>query len=307
MLTSTQKAQRSLALLLAATIWGTAFVAQARGMEHVGPFAFTWARSFIGALFLFLLLPFIDRIRPAASNDAHTWKQKNLWQGGFFCGTLLFVAESLQQFGLLFTSVGKAGFITSLTIILVPLVGAFVGRKNSLNVWVAVILAVVGLYLLCLQGNLTVNPGDLLVLGCALVFTGHILVIDRFAPLVDCVRMSCLQFFVGGCWGGLAMVLFEMPDWDGLVGALPYFLYAGLLSNGIAYTMQIIGQKGMNPTVATLIMALESVISVLSGWIFLDQILTHRELTGCALMALAIIIATIPAVIMRKWLSRVIA
>lgn len=308
MLTGTQKAQRSFALLLAATIWGTAFVAQARGMEHVGPFVFTWARSFIGAAFLFLLLPLIDRVRPEPnSNTLHPWKNKKLWQGGFICGTLLFIAESLQQFGLLFTPVGKAGFITSLTIILVPLAGIFVGRKNGLNVWIAVLLSIVGMYLLCMHGTLSVNPGDVLVFGCAVVFTGHILVIDRFAPVVDCVRMSCIQFFIGGCWGGIAMVLFEMPDWEGLVGALPYFLYAGLLSNGIAYTLQIVGQKGMNPTVATLIMALESVISVLSGWLFLDQILTYRELTGCALMALAIVFATIPVAMMRKLLSRVVS
>lgn len=304
MLSSTQKAERSLLLLLAATIWGTAFVAQARGMEHIGPFAFTWARSMIGAAFLFVLLPLIDRVRPAADRVPHPWQGKKLWQGGFICGTLLFVAESLQQFGILSTPVGKAGFITSLTIILVPLAGIFVGRKSGANVWVAVAFSLVGLYLLCMHGELAVNPGDLLVLGCAIVFTGHILVIDRFAPLVDCVRMSCIQFFVGGCWGGIAMVLFELPDWEGLMGALPYFLYAGMLSNGVAYTLQIVGQKGMNPTVATLIMALESVISVLSGWLFLDQILTYRELTGCALMALAIVIATVPLSSARRLLQR---
>lgn len=295
--------RHSLLLLITATIWGTGFVAQALGMEYISPFAFTWGRSVIGAAFVFAILPVFDRLRgmtPASTKNV--WKDKTLWIGGFACGTVLFISESLQQFGLLGTEVGKASFITSLYIVIVPVIGIFIGRRSSLNIWLAVILAVAGLWFLCMkpETGFTLSLGDSLVLACALSFSFHILVIDHFAPKTDGVRMSCIQFAVGGVWGFILMMFFDPPTLKDLWDAVWMLLYAGILSNGIAYTLQIVGQKGLNPTVASLIMSFEAVVGVLAGWLFMNQALTGRELIGCAVMAAAIILAQLPA----KWFGR---
>lgn len=291
-------------LFITASIWGSGFVAQSLGMNHVSPFTFTWARSLIGGCFLLVVIPFLDawqkpRIQQAHSETKTTpspWKDRLVWIGGFWCGTLLFVSESLQQFGLLYTTVGKAAFLTSLYIVFVPIVGTLVGRVTNLLVWIAVGVAVTGLYFLCMpQGEFTLTLGDSLVLACAFSFTFHILVIDHYAPHVDCVRMSCIQFFVGSLWGLVLMLAFEPPTWAALQAALPAILYAGIMSNGIAYTLQIVGQTGVPPTLASLIMSLESVVGVICGWLILSQAMTMREIGGCALMFAAIVLAQLPA------------
>lgn len=303
-------------LLITAVIWGSGFVAQALGMEHVSPFTFTWARSLLGGCFLLAVIPLLDvwtrrdREKARAGLDSKRldrcsnrepqaispWKNPTLWLGGFCCGTVLFISESLQQFGLLYTAVGKAGFLTSLYVVIVPLAGIFIGRRTSLNVWVAVALALAGLYFLCMpQGEFSLSIGDALVLACAFSFSVHILVIDRFAPLVDCVRMSCIQFFTGSIWGLVMMLIFEPPTMAQLLAALPAIVYAGIMSNGIAYTLQIVAQNGVHPTIASIILSAESMVSVLMGWLIMDQTLTPRELGGCAFMLAAIIIAQLPA------------
>ncbi|MEI3355470.1 MAG: DMT family transporter [Duodenibacillus massiliensis] len=200
------------------------------------------------------------------------------------------------------TEVGKASFITSLYIVIVPVIGIFIGRRSSLNIWLAVILAVAGLWFLCMNPGtgFTLSLGDSLVLACALSFSFHILVIDHFAPKTDGVRMSCIQFAVGGVWGFILMMFFDPPTLKDLWDAVWMLLYAGILSNGIAYTLQIVGQKGLNPTVASLIMSFEAVVGVLAGWLFMNQALTGRELIGCAVMAAAIVLAQLPA----KWFGR---
>lgn len=292
--------RQSLLLFLAATIWGTAFVAQSVGMDYVQPFTFTAVRNMIGSL---VLIPFIVLFQRASSrggaaNDGSSVQKDNktLVIGGICCGIILCIASNLQQFGIRYTSVGKSGFITAMYIILVPVLGMFFKKKTGLRVWIAVFTAVIGLYLLCVTDNLTsVQPGDIMLLACAIAFSFHILVIDRFSPLVDGVKMSCIQFFTCSVLSSICMFIFEEPKLDLIIAAWLPIMYAGVMSSGIAFTLQVIGQKGLNPTVASLIMSLESVVSVIAGWIILHQVLSARELIGCIIMFGAIILVQLPA------------
>jgi drug/metabolite transporter (DMT)-like permease len=284
--------RQSLLLLLTATIWGVAFVAQSVGMEYIGPFTFNGVRSVIGAL---VLLPCIRVFGRGKQVQRTKESDRTLLKGGICCGLCLFVASNLQQFGILYTSVGKAGFITAMYIVIVPVLGIFVKNKTGVKIWIAVALAVAGLYLLCMTGgSFAIQKGDLLVGCCAVVFALHILVIDYFSPMVDGVKLSCIQFFVCGVLSIICMFLFETPQLSQILLAWKPILYAGVLSCGVAYTLQIVGQRGMNPTVASLIMSMESVISVLAGWVILKQKLSSRELIGCVIMFAAIILVQLP-------------
>lgn len=289
--------RQSLLLLLTATIWGVAFVAQSVGMEYIGPFTFNAVRNAIGALVLIPCIGFLRRIRTEEEKQKSADKQekKTLVVGGVSCGVLLFAASNLQQVGIQYTTVGKAGFITAMYIVMVPLLGIFLKKKAGARVWCAVAIAVVGLYMLCVTGgSFSLQKGDLLVLICAVAFSIHILVVDYFAPRVDGVKMSCMQFFVCALLSGICMFLFESPEPARILQAWVPVLYAGVLSCGVAYTLQIVGQKGMNPTVASLILSLESVVSVIAGWLILKQQLSNRELIGCCLMFAAIILVQLP-------------
>lgn len=292
--------KNSLLLLLTACIWGIAFVAQSVGMDYVGPFTFNCVRSIIGGLVLIPCIWLLDRIDPGrkekpVSAQEHRTNQKNLLLGGICCGLALCLASNFQQFGIQYTTVGKAGFITACYIVIVPLLGLFFKKKCSLLIWASVVLALFGLYLLCITESFTVGMGDLLVFVCAILFSVHILVIDYFSPKVDGVRMSCIQFLVCGILSGIAMLLTETPRLSDILAAWQPILYAGILSCGVAYTLQIVGQKGMNPTVASLILSLESCISVLAGWVILGQTLSMREFGGCIVMFAAIILAQLPS------------
>ena len=278
----------SLLLLLTATIWGSAFVAQSVGMEHVGPFTFTFSRSIIGGM---VLLPCILLLGK--------WKKgfatKVEWIGGICCGIALCVANNFQQVGMQYTTVGKAGFITALYVVLVPIFGIFIKKRVSLLIWGCVAVAVAGLYLLCMPaGAFVLAFGDLLVLLCAVLFSVHILVIDHFSPKGDGVVISCIQFFTCGILSGIPMLFFENPSVGNMLDAKWSILYAGVLSSGVAYTLQVVAQKNVNPTVASLILSLESVVAVLSGWIILGQGMSSREIWGCVLMFVAIIVAQLP-------------
>ena len=289
--------RQSLPLLLTATIWGVAFVSQSVGMAYVGPFTFNAARSLIGAAVLVPCIALLKKIqkKEEGPEEVHQKEDKRtLLRGGICCGVILAVASSFQQFGLLYTTVGKAGFITAMYIILVPLLGIFAGKKVGLRIGISVVIAVAGLYLLCMTESLRLEAGDILVLLCAVVFSFHIMVIDHFSPLVDGVKMSCIQFLTCGILCGICMFLFEAPKLSMILAAWKPVLYAGVMSCGVAYTLQIVGQKGMNPTVASLIMSLESVISVLAGFVLLHEVLSRRELFGCVLMFAAIILAQLP-------------
>jgi drug/metabolite transporter (DMT)-like permease len=278
----------SLLLLLTATIWGSAFVAQSVGMEHVGPFTFTFSRSIIGGM---VLLPCILLLGK--------WKKgfatKVEWIGGICCGIALCVASNFQQVGMQYTTVGKAGFITALYVVLVPIFGIFMKKRVSLLIWGCVAVSVAGLYLLCMPaGAFVLAFGDLLVLLCAVLFSVHILVIDHFSPKGDGVVISCIQFFTCGILSGIPMLFFEHPSVGSMLDAKWSILYAGVLSSGVAYTLQVVAQKNVNPTVASLIMCLESVVAVLAGWIILGQGMSSREIWGCALMFAAIVVAQLP-------------
>lgn len=292
-----KKIRNSLLLLLTATIWGTAFVAQSVGMDYVGPFTFTATRNIIGGI---VLIPCIFLLgRWSGEGDGRLLpesreERKNLFLGGTLCGMVLFAASNMQQIGIAYTTVGKAGFITACYIVLVPILGIFLGKKTGFTIWISVILAVAGLYLLCMNETLTLGKGDLYVLICALLFAIHILVIDHFSPKTDGVKLSCIQFFVCGILSGIFMLIFEEPSWNAIFQAKMPILYAGILSSGVGYTLQIIGQKDMNPTVASLIMSLESCVSVLAGWLLLHQTLSGRELLGCVIMFGAILLAQLP-------------
>ena len=280
-------------LLLTAIIWGFAFVAQSVGMDYVGPFTFNCVRFFIGGVVLIPCISILKKYNGAEGQKKET-DSRTEWIGGICCGVALAAASCLQQIGIMHTTVGKAGFITACYILLVPVFGLFFHKKCGILVWIGVVLAVAGLYFLCIDENLTIGRGDLTVFLCAIVFAIHILVIDHFSPKVDGVRMSCIQFFVSGILCLVPTVLLEHPHMVQLLAAWQPILYAGVLSCGVAYTLQIIGQKGMNPTVASLILSLESVISVLAGILILHQTPTSREVLGCILMFTAILLAQLP-------------
>ena len=288
--------QHSLLLLLTAVIWGTAFVAQSVGMDYVGPFTFLCTRSLIGGVALLPVIAFMDRqkSKEARLEEKKPENKKILIKGGILCGLALCFASAFQQYGLLFTTVGKAGFITACYIVLVPIAGLFFGKRCGINVWIGVILAVGGLYCLCITETLQIGTGDILVFICAFLFAAHILIIDHFTPYVDGVKMSCIQFFVCGIVASIGMLVLEQPDISDVLMAWQSILYAGLLSSGVGYTLQIVGQKDLNPTVASLIMSLESVVSVLAGLLILHQTLSGREALGCVLMFAAIVLAQLP-------------
>ena len=277
-----------LLLLLTATIWGSAFVAQSVGMEYVGPFTFTFSRSIIGGIVLLPCILFLGKWKKGFATKVE-------WSGGICCGIALCVASNFQQVGMQYTTVGKAGFITALYVVLVPIFGIFLKKRVSLLIWGCVAVSVAGLYLLCIpEGAFVLAFGDLLVLICAVLFSVHILVIDHFSPKGDGVVISCIQFFTCGILSGIPMLFFENPSIGNMLDAKWVILYAGVLSSGVAYTLQVVAQKNVNPTVASLIMCLESVVAVLAGWIILGQGMSSREIWGCALMFAAIVVAQLP-------------
>ena len=282
----------SLLLLLTAFIWGVAFVSQSVGMDYLGPLSFNGARFLMGGG---VLLPVIAYNRAKKKSMGHRPENlKTTVTGGISCGFVLGIAALLQQYGILYTTVGKAGFITTLYIILVPFFGIFLKKKVPGKVWTGAVIAALGLYLLCMGESLSLGRGDTLVFLCAILFSVHILVIDYFAQRADGVKMSCIQFFVCGILCVLPMLFFEKPQIRDILTAWQPILYAGVLSCGAGYTLQIVGQKGMNPTIASLILSLESVVSVLAGMMILQQQLSRREILGCVLMFSAIILAQLP-------------
>ena len=291
-------------LLLTAFIWGMAFTAQSAGMDYVGPFTMNCARSILGGMALLPLIAW-NRVRQrkkalsegengVGSGQSGEATLRATVIGGICCGAILALAASLQQIGIIYTTVGKAGFITTLYIVFVPLAGIFWRKKVAGRIWMSVALAALGMYLLCMNESFTVNQGDIYVFLCAVAYTGHILVIDHFSPKADGVAMSCVQFFTCAILCGIAMVIKETPTWENIFAAAVPILYAGIMSSGVGYTLQIIGQKYTEPTVASLIMSLESVFAVLGGWLLLNEKLSGRELLGCAVVFVGIILVQLP-------------
>lgn len=288
------KTKTNLLLLLTAFIWGMAFVAQKVGMDYVGPFGFNSIRSLIGATVLLPVIFVLDRKRAKMNIKKATWKQKELWIGGILCGIFLCAGSTLQQFALIGSPVGKVGFITALYILFVPILGLFLKKHVGKKVWFGVVLAVIGMYLLCMTEGFSLAPSDFMTLLCAFAFSFQILTIDHFSPKVDGVRMSCIQFLVCGVICFIPMMITEAPKITDILQGWAPILYAGVLSCGVAYTLQIVAQKHAEPTIASLLMSLESVFSVIGGWLILGQVLSRREMIGCALMFGAVILAQLP-------------
>ena len=318
-----KKALGNVLLVLTAFIWGMAFVAQKQGMELIGPFTFNGIRFIISAL---VLVP-VTIISLKASKrsllkgrentsqrqtdthqgqeDTHSdesftaehpaGKKKDILLGGILCGIALFAGSSFQQIGLVYTTAGKGGFITAFYIVLVPVLGIVIGKKIRPILWLCVVLAVVGLYLICIKGDFSINRGDLLVLACAFCFAAHILVIDHFTPKVNGILLSCIQFAVVGLISIPCMAIFETVKADDILACWLPLCYAAIMSGGVGYTLQIIAQKYTEPTVASLLMSLESVFAVLGGWMILNEVLSVKEFTGCAVMFVAIILSQLPS------------
>lgn len=290
--------QGELLLLLTALIWGTAFVAQRVGVNLIEPFTFNSIRMFIGTITLLPCIYFFSE-RPkktsGSSLSKNIKKQKKLLLGGISCGVILYIAGGLQQIALQYTTVSKAGFITALYIIIVPLLGIFIKKRPGGLLWFSVILAVYGMYLLCITGDFQISFGDGLMLLCALFFSLHILVIEYYSPFVNGIKMSCIQFFICGLLSTVTMFLLETPNLAFIRQAWFPLLYTGVMSCGIAYTLQILGQKQVDSVVASLIMSLESVFATIAGWLLLGESLSKREMTGCIFVFIAIIFAQLPS------------
>lgn len=281
----------SLLLFLAACIWGVAFVAQSVGMDYMGPFTFNGVRFLIGGT---VLLPLVCiRIRKKKNTPEELPPALTL-KGGVCCGLAICFASLSQQIGIMYTTVGKAGFITTLYIIIVPVLGLFLHRRVQGKVWIAAVVAAAGMYMLCINESFSIGRGDAFVCLCAIIFSIHILVIDYFSPKTDGVALSCIQFYTAGIICILGAFVVERPSWSQIFTGMIPVLYAGVMSCGVAYTLQIIGQKNLDPTVASLILSMESVVSVLAGWAILGQALSVKELCGCALVFAAVILVQLP-------------
>lgn len=294
------KLKGNLILLLTAIIWGTSFIAQSVGMETISPTAFIGVRCMLGAGVLILVIPILDKIKRNRGDKVQGYTKK-LILGGVACGVVLYFASTLQTAGMVYTSPGKSGFITALYMVFIPIVGVFMGKKLSPVVPLAVIIAVVGMYLLCIDSTFVINKGDVLTLICAMFFTVHILIIDKVSPDVDGVKLSCVQFLICGVLGLITM-FFDAPKFDfaNILACWKPICYSGFLSCGVAYTLQVVGQKYTDPTSASIIMSLESVVATLTtvvlvalGWNLTGGALTMREIMGCVLMFVAIILVQI--------------
>lgn len=283
----------SLALLCGTMIWGSAFIAQSVGMDLIGPFTFQAIRCALAVVFLFLLT-FVFDWKIGFKKSLAKWKNKQLWISGGVCGAALFVAASLQQVGLIYTEPGKAGFLTAMYIVLVPILGIFLHRRPGLNAVFSVVLALVGLYLLSFMGVSSINVGDLLLIGCALAFAVQILLIDSFAQDLDGLRLNCVQALMVAVLSLPWMLLTEELDMGNILACWLPLGFAGILSMGVAYSLQIVGQKNLDPTTASLIMSLESVFAALGGWLILHNTMTPRELLGCALVFAGVILSQLP-------------
>lgn len=277
-------------LLLTTIIWGSAFIAQSVGMDHVGPFTFQAFRAFLALLFLFPLSRFTD----GKQDFVKKWLDPKLWKTGFWAGIALFCAAGLQQVSLQYTTAGKAGFLTAMYIVLVPVLGAFFGQKLPLTGWISVGIAVVGLYLLSGADLKGVQITDLMLLSCAFFFAVQITIVDRLGLGFDGVRLNFVQSFVCAVLSAIMMVLTEEVNWADILRCWFPLCYAGILSMGVAYTLQIVGQQHLEPTQASVIMSLESAFALLFGWLLLHERLSPTELTGCGAMFCAVILSQIP-------------
>lgn len=279
--------------LLAALIWGTAFAAQSVSADYIQPMTFNALRSIIASITLFVVWLIYSRsLKKLSAPKPIVWKK--LIPGSILCGIFLALASNLQQLGLGETSAGKAGFITALYIVIVPLFGLFIGKRCGMKVWISVAIATSGLYFLCITDGFSIAPSDFYVLLCAVLFSVHILIIDKYTQEVEGILLSLGQFIVVTIISGIGMILFEQPSISGIIHCILPTLYVGIFSSGVAYTLQIISMRGANPAKISILLSLESVFSVIGGAVLLGERLSGREYIGCVLMLFAVILSQLP-------------
>lgn len=306
----------SIQMTITALIWGLTFVAQSVAMDNIGPWTFNCLRNVLGTLVLIPVILFVEKLEtdklvnkgaqdtiPATSLKRPAVLKQTLI-GGCFSGIFLASASLFQQYGIIETTVGKAGFITALYIILVPFLSIFLRKKIGLNEWVSAFIAVAGFYIMSIQGKPSINRGDIILLVCALLYSMQILVIDHYVDRVNTIAMSCVQFFVSMVISSVGMFIIEHPSGEAIIAAAFPIIWAGIVSSGIAYTLQIVGQRNLEPTIASLIMSLESVFSAIAGFFILHQILSTKEIIGCILVFSAVILSQIPPETIKKIFSK---
>lgn len=298
-----KKIQANLSLIFVAFIWGSAFVAQIRGMDYIGPFTYQFCRNVIGGLFLIPFIIFIDKKKSKqiaekklseVPKSVAELRKKNTIIAGIICGFILFIGAGVQQVGLQYTTASKAGFISTIYVIIVPIMGLFLHKKVRPLIWVCVLIASIGLYLLSIKEGFSISKGDFIIFLSSIGFACHILAIDYFSPKIDGVRVACLQFFVCALLSIVIMVVFEKPTIVNILKSWAPILYAGILSSGVGFTIQVLAQKHTDPTVASLLMSLESVFAMICGMVILKEVLTQREVLGCILMFVSTTIAQLP-------------
>ena len=286
-----------LILLLTAIIWGTSFISQKLGMNYIEPFTFGASRFLLGAGALIPVILIFDGLnkkkKDVGIEEEHKFSNKDLLRGGVLCGIAVFLGASCQQWGIVYTTAGKAGFITALYVVIVPLFGIFMHKKIDLLTWIGVALAVIGLYFLCIQEGLSMQKGDAIVLIGTIFWALQIVIVDVYADKTEGLKLSFVQFVTAGILSAIAAVIFETPDISSIIDCAGPILYTAIMVVGVAYTLQIIGQKYTNPTAAAIILSMESVFAVISGAIFLDELMSTRELIGCILMFIAVIITQV--------------
>ncbi|MGI6728341.1 MAG: DMT family transporter [Anaerovoracaceae bacterium] len=309
---NTKKIISNILLLITAIIWGSAFVALQVGMDYIGPLTFSASRFWLATLVLIPVVYIIEKtnnntqkktdnaeVTPTAEEIK---KARRIFVvASFLCGGSLFFASILQQFGLIYTTVGKAGFITALYIVLVPIFSLFLKQRPELKSWIGVAFGSIGLYLLCITESFTIALGDFVVLMGAFFWASHVLIIDYFLPYVNALKLSLAQFTVCASFSTIGMLIFEKPSLEAIYSCAVPILYAGILSGGVGFTFQILAQKHTTPTVASLVLSLESVFAAIFGFLILGEIMTHRELLGCVLMFIAIILSQLPNKIFKKF------
>lgn len=295
-----QKIKGNMILLLTALVWGISFISQSKGVEQISPVSFNGIRSVLGGIVLLPVIFILDRNKKKKGISIYKY-DKTLLKAGIICGTLLCIATTLQTAGMVYTSPGKSGFITALYMVIIPIISLFTGKKPRPVIFISVIIAVLGLYLMCIDESLSINKGDVLTFICAFIFAAHILVIDHYSPKVDGVKLSCTQFFVCGIINIIIMLFTEIPKPTAVLNCWASIGYSGIMSCGVAYTLQIVGQKYTDPTSASILMSLESVFATLStvilvalGWNLTGGALDTREIFGCVLMFIAIILVQLP-------------
>lgn len=281
-------------LLLATLIWGSAFVSQSVGMDYIGPFTFQAVRCLLAVIGLLPVILVMDRFKKDGKSFSRRWADRKLWKAGLLCGIPLFLACNLQQVGLVDTDAGKSGFLTAMYIVIVPVLGIFLKKKPTVMVPISVTLAVAGLYCLSCVGVSSISAGDLLTLGCALMFAVQITLIDIFAKDMDALRLNAIQSLVCSVLSAIVMLITEQPTWKAIGDCSLPLAHAGFLSMGAAYSLQILGQKDLEPAAASLIMSLESVFAVIFGMLILKETMTFWEIIGCVLVFIAVILSQIP-------------